>query len=427
MTNQEIATLISERIGDSPIPFESVRALAIQIYEQLGGTEDDENFKDIYEILLAIIPIAHSGSQIDDNNVSTGTTWSSSKINTELNTKSNKIDTSIFMDANTEQIDYSNLNSFTEAGKYIVSLNLVFGQQVFNNFGIASLSVNNFGNIIQTLHIEFSGVEIAVVRTSVDGGQTWIEQVTVDDNILSAYINDNDAGNNMLPYTYSADKIKQLLRTYVTKNDASIYATIDNVNSSLANKANTSYVDNNFVKLSILTQSQYNDLCSNGTVNTSTLYLTTDSFNAYNRNYAYLGTSLIGETIPIDMSSASKFEYMSIDSGLIWPTTPSALPAIIRNTYKSVYEYGLMEFSQLQPRINKIGESAFYGNNKLSAIIIPVSINRIYSNAFSNCSSLTNFIYDGTMNEWASVTKDANWINNTPATVVHCSDGDAPI
>jgi hypothetical protein len=33
MTNQEIATLISERIGDAPIPFDSVRALAIQIYE----------------------------------------------------------------------------------------------------------------------------------------------------------------------------------------------------------------------------------------------------------------------------------------------------------------------------------------------------------------------------------------------------------
>lgn len=242
MTNREIATLISERIGPEPIPFDSVRALAIQIYEQLGGTEDDENFEDIYEILLAIIPIAHSGSQIDDNDVSTGTTWSSSKINTELNTKSNKIDTSIFMDANTNQIDYSNLNSFTETGKYIVSLNLVLGEQVFNNFGIATLSINNSGNIIQTLHIELAGIEIAVVRTSTDSGQTWIEQVTVDDNILSAYINDNDAGNNMLPYTYSADKIKQLI--------------------------------NNFVNLRVLTQAQYDAL---STKDSKTLYIISDA------------------------------------------------------------------------------------------------------------------------------------------------------
>jgi hypothetical protein len=33
MTNQEIATLISERIGDRPVPFESVRATALEIYK----------------------------------------------------------------------------------------------------------------------------------------------------------------------------------------------------------------------------------------------------------------------------------------------------------------------------------------------------------------------------------------------------------
>lgn len=88
MTNTEIAQLINERIGDRPVPFESVRALALEIYQDLGGVENDENFEDIYAILLAIIPLAEGGggggSRIDDNNVSTGTTWSSSKIVNEL-------------------------------------------------------------------------------------------------------------------------------------------------------------------------------------------------------------------------------------------------------------------------------------------------------------------------------------------------------
>lgn len=84
MTNNEIATLISERIGDRPVPFQSVRAISLDIYKQLGGTEDDEHFEDIYQILLETLPLAHPSAVIDDNDVSTGTTWSSSKIVSEL-------------------------------------------------------------------------------------------------------------------------------------------------------------------------------------------------------------------------------------------------------------------------------------------------------------------------------------------------------
>ena len=84
MTNIEIATLISERIGDRPVPFQSVRSISLDIYKQLGGTEDDGHFEDVYQILLETLPLAHPSAVIDDNDVSTGTTWSSSKIVSEL-------------------------------------------------------------------------------------------------------------------------------------------------------------------------------------------------------------------------------------------------------------------------------------------------------------------------------------------------------
>lgn len=84
MTNIEIATLISERIGDRPVPFQSVRAISLDIYKQLGGTEDDGHFEDVYQILLETLPLAHPSAVIDDNDVSTATTWSSSKIVSEL-------------------------------------------------------------------------------------------------------------------------------------------------------------------------------------------------------------------------------------------------------------------------------------------------------------------------------------------------------
>lgn len=70
MTNIEIATLISERIGTAPVPFESVRGLALEIYQELGGTESDENFEDIYEILVAILSLAENATYFAGQNIS---------------------------------------------------------------------------------------------------------------------------------------------------------------------------------------------------------------------------------------------------------------------------------------------------------------------------------------------------------------------
>ena len=54
-SNLELAQEISRRLGTSPIPFESIMSLAYSIYQELGG--DEENFNDVYNILLAIHPL----------------------------------------------------------------------------------------------------------------------------------------------------------------------------------------------------------------------------------------------------------------------------------------------------------------------------------------------------------------------------------
>ena len=82
LSNYEIAQAISERIGTSPIPFNSVYSLCFQIYQELGGTK--ETFDDIYKILLDILPLTNL---IDDNVITTNKTWSSDKINSELSSK----------------------------------------------------------------------------------------------------------------------------------------------------------------------------------------------------------------------------------------------------------------------------------------------------------------------------------------------------
>lgn len=55
MDNRQIATLISERIGPRPVPFEAVRTLALEIYNELGGEETQ--FDSVYSILLETLTL----------------------------------------------------------------------------------------------------------------------------------------------------------------------------------------------------------------------------------------------------------------------------------------------------------------------------------------------------------------------------------
>ena len=114
MTNIEIATLISERIGNRPVPFQSVRTVALDIYKQLGGTEDDQHFEDIYQILLETLPLAHPSAVIDDNDVSTGKTWSSYKIDASLNQIKTSVEDLMIFDCSTIEPTTTNFVPGTE-------------------------------------------------------------------------------------------------------------------------------------------------------------------------------------------------------------------------------------------------------------------------------------------------------------------------
>ena len=91
-SNYEIAQEISARLGDSPIPFESIYSIALEIYNELGG--EPTEFDNVYSILLNTLPLVEGGiasKVIDDNVITTVKTWSSSKINSELSGKQNTL------------------------------------------------------------------------------------------------------------------------------------------------------------------------------------------------------------------------------------------------------------------------------------------------------------------------------------------------
>jgi hypothetical protein len=57
------------------------------------------------------------------------------------------------------------------------------------------------------------------------------------------------------------------------------------------------------------------------------------------------------------------------------------------------------------------------------SIEIPASLTTIGNSAFSDCISLTNIAFAGTVAEWKAISIETYWNYNVPATEVVCSDG----
>jgi len=59
----------------------------------------------------------------------------------------------------------------------------------------------------------------------------------------------------------------------------------------------------------------------------------------------------------------------------------------------------------------------------LMSITIPNSVTKIGLGAFEECYSLASITFEGTIEQWNSISKGADWHNGVPATQVVCSDG----
>lgn len=113
--------------------------------------------------------------------------------------------------------------------------------------------------------------------------------------------------------------------------------------------------------------------------------------------YAFQGCyALTDITIPDSVTNIGQGAFAS--SGLANVTLPSKLT----NIDKQVFEATDLTNVIIPNGVTTIGENAFNACSKLTSVTIPVSATKIGWQAFTN--SGTNFVYQGSLSEWAKVT-----------------------
>ena len=70
-----------------------------------------------------------------------------------------------------------------------------------------------------------------------------------------------------------------------------------------------------------------------------------------------------------------------------------------------------------------ISQDAFQGCRSLLKIKLPNTINYIGERAFTNCTELEEFAFNGTVEQWLKIRKMSNWATYSGFTYVQCSDG----
>ena len=76
---------------------------------------------------------------------------------------------------------------------------------------------------------------------------------------------------------------------------------------------------------------------------------------------------------------------------------------------------------------NEITSVKATNNTALTYIQIPNTVTSIEDNAFTGCAALTNFNFNGTMEQWGAITLGTDWNKDAGFTVVHCTDGDVTL
>ena len=135
-------------------------------------------------------------------------------------------------------------------------------------------------------------------------------------------------------------------------------------------------------------------------------------------------TILTTVTIPDSVTSIGGSAFSSC-TGLTSVTIGNGVTSIGNYAFRDCT--GLTSIA-IPDSVTSIGDGAFYGCTGLTSATIGKNVKNIPSYAFSGCKGLMSITFNGTIAQWKSISKGAQWKNNVPsACKVICKDGEIPI
>ena len=128
-------------------------------------------------------------------------------------------------------------------------------------------------------------------------------------------------------------------------------------------------------------------------------------------------------TIPNSVTSIGEYAF-SYCTGLTSVTIPNSVTSIGESALESCSS---LTSATIGNSVTSIGKYSFRNCGGLMFVTIGNSVTIIRYSAFDGCKGLSSITYVGTIAQWNAISKESYWHQSVPATVVHCTDGDAPI
>jgi hypothetical protein len=140
-------------------------------------------------------------------------------------------------------------------------------------------------------------------------------------------------------------------------------------------------------------------------------------------------TSLIELTIPFvgESPTATTLSEKTVFGYLFGSSAPSGTTTVTQyyNNYNTTYKNYSIPSSLRKVSVlgGNIPYGAFYNCSMLEEIGLGEGVTNIGQHAFRGCTGLTSITFEGTIDQWNTITKQNEWNYNVPVTEVVCSDG----